>query len=72
MIDDDEQVDRRWLVTIAEAFEDPATDFIGRALRSAVGRRTADVASAPLTRLRSGGSMAGLASSSTGLASTGC
>ena len=29
MIDDDEQVDRRWLVTIAEAFEDPATDFIG-------------------------------------------
>jgi glycosyltransferase involved in cell wall biosynthesis len=29
MIDDDEEVDRRWLVTIAKAFEDPTTDFIG-------------------------------------------
>ncbi|HMF93294.1 MAG TPA: glycosyltransferase [Vicinamibacterales bacterium] len=29
MIDDDEEVDRRWLLTIAKAFEDPATDFIG-------------------------------------------
>ena len=29
MIDDDEQVDHRWFVTIAAAFEDPATDFIG-------------------------------------------
>jgi glycosyltransferase involved in cell wall biosynthesis len=29
MIDDDEQVDRRWLLTIAAAFADPATDFIG-------------------------------------------
>jgi glucosyl-dolichyl phosphate glucuronosyltransferase len=29
MIDDDEEVDRRWFVTIAEAFQDPATDFIG-------------------------------------------
>jgi glycosyltransferase involved in cell wall biosynthesis len=29
MIDDDEEVDRRWLVTIAAAFEDPATDFVG-------------------------------------------
>ncbi len=29
MIDDDEEVDRRWLVTIATAFSDPATDFIG-------------------------------------------
>src|SRR3982751_4107995 len=29
MIDDDEEVDRRWLVTIASAFEDPTTDFIG-------------------------------------------
>lgn len=29
MIDDDEEVDRKWLLTIASAFEDPATDFIG-------------------------------------------
>jgi glycosyltransferase involved in cell wall biosynthesis len=29
MIDDDEEVDRRWLLTIAAAFEDPGTDFIG-------------------------------------------
>jgi glycosyltransferase involved in cell wall biosynthesis len=29
MIDDDEEVDRGWLLTIAAAFEDPATDFIG-------------------------------------------
>jgi glycosyltransferase involved in cell wall biosynthesis len=29
MIDDDEEVDRGWLLTIARAFEDPATDFIG-------------------------------------------
>jgi glucosyl-dolichyl phosphate glucuronosyltransferase len=29
MLDDDEEVDRRWLVTIADAFADPATDFIG-------------------------------------------
>ena len=29
MIDDDEQVDRKWLRTIEAAFEDPATDFIG-------------------------------------------
>ena len=29
MIDDDEEVDRRWFVTIADAFRDPATDFIG-------------------------------------------
>jgi len=29
MIDDDEEVDRDWLLTIAKAFEDPATDFIG-------------------------------------------
>lgn len=29
MIDDDEQVDRGWLMTIAAAFQDPATDFIG-------------------------------------------
>jgi len=29
MIDDDEEVDRRWLLTIVKAFEDPATDFIG-------------------------------------------
>ena len=29
MIDDDEEVDRGWLRTIAAAFEDPATDFIG-------------------------------------------
>jgi glucosyl-dolichyl phosphate glucuronosyltransferase len=29
MIDDDEEVDRCWLLTIAKAFEDPATDFIG-------------------------------------------
>lgn len=29
MIDDDEEVDRRWLLTIATAFDDPATDFIG-------------------------------------------
>jgi glycosyltransferase involved in cell wall biosynthesis len=29
MIDDDEEVDRAWLRTIATAFEDPATDFIG-------------------------------------------
>ncbi|HJR58574.1 MAG TPA: glycosyltransferase [Vicinamibacterales bacterium] len=29
MIDDDEQVDRGWLLTIAAAFEDPTTDFIG-------------------------------------------
>src|SRR5687768_11423256 len=28
MIDDDEEVDRGWLLTIAEAFADPATDFI--------------------------------------------
>ena len=29
MIDDDEEVDRSWLQTIATAFEDPTTDFIG-------------------------------------------
>lgn len=29
MIDDDEEVNRDWLLTIAAAFEDPATDFIG-------------------------------------------
>jgi glucosyl-dolichyl phosphate glucuronosyltransferase len=29
MIDDDEEVDRKWFLTIASAFEDPATDFIG-------------------------------------------
>lgn len=29
MIDDDEEVDRGWLLTIAAAFDDPATDFIG-------------------------------------------
>jgi glucosyl-dolichyl phosphate glucuronosyltransferase len=29
MIDDDEEVDRRWLVTIAAAFEEAKTDFIG-------------------------------------------
>ena len=29
MIDDDEEVDRTWLRTIATAFADPATDFIG-------------------------------------------
>jgi glucosyl-dolichyl phosphate glucuronosyltransferase len=29
MIDDDEEVDRNWPLTIAKAFEDPATDFIG-------------------------------------------
>jgi glycosyltransferase involved in cell wall biosynthesis len=29
MIDDDEEVDRRWLLTIAAAFKDPSTDFIG-------------------------------------------
>ena len=29
MIDDDEEVDRRWFVTIAAAFSDSATDFIG-------------------------------------------
>ncbi len=29
MIDDDEQVDARWFITIAEAFQDPSTDFIG-------------------------------------------
>lgn len=29
MIDDDEEVDRTWLRTIAAAFADPATDFIG-------------------------------------------
>jgi glycosyltransferase involved in cell wall biosynthesis len=29
MIDDDEEVDRRWLLTIADAFADSATDFIG-------------------------------------------
>lgn len=29
MIDDDEEVDRGWLVTIATAFEDPTVDFIG-------------------------------------------
>jgi len=29
MIDDDEEVDRTWLLTIAAAFKDPATDFIG-------------------------------------------
>jgi glycosyltransferase involved in cell wall biosynthesis len=29
MIDDDEEVDRTWLRTIAAAFDDPATDFIG-------------------------------------------
>jgi glucosyl-dolichyl phosphate glucuronosyltransferase len=29
MIDDDEEVDRTWLRTIAAVFEDPATDFIG-------------------------------------------
>jgi glucosyl-dolichyl phosphate glucuronosyltransferase len=29
MIDDDEEVDRGWFRTIAAAFQDPATDFIG-------------------------------------------
>lgn len=29
MVDDDEQVDPTWLATIAAAFEDPTTDFIG-------------------------------------------
>ena len=29
MIDDDEEVDSTWLLTIARAFEDPRTDFIG-------------------------------------------
>lgn len=29
MIDDDEEVDREWFVTIAKAFADPRTDFIG-------------------------------------------
>lgn len=29
MIDDDEEVDRSWLSTVAAAFEDPTTDFIG-------------------------------------------
>lgn len=29
MIDDDEEVDRSWLLTIAAAFADPTTDFIG-------------------------------------------
>jgi glycosyltransferase involved in cell wall biosynthesis len=29
MIDDDEEVARGWLLTIAAAFEDPTTDFIG-------------------------------------------
>ena len=29
MIDDDEEVDRQWLLTIATAFEDVATDFVG-------------------------------------------
>jgi glycosyltransferase involved in cell wall biosynthesis len=29
MIDDDEEVERGWLLTIAAAFEDPTTDFIG-------------------------------------------
>jgi glucosyl-dolichyl phosphate glucuronosyltransferase len=29
MIDDDEEVDRGWLKTIAAAFADPSTDFIG-------------------------------------------
>jgi GT2 family glycosyltransferase len=29
MIDDDEQVDPEWLLTIAKAFADPSTDFIG-------------------------------------------
>lgn len=29
MIDDDEEVDRTWLQTIAAAFNDPTTDFIG-------------------------------------------
>ena len=29
MIDDDEEVDRGWLVAIADAFADPKTDFIG-------------------------------------------
>jgi glycosyltransferase involved in cell wall biosynthesis len=29
MIDDDEEVDRVWLLTIAAAFEEPTTDFIG-------------------------------------------
>jgi glycosyltransferase involved in cell wall biosynthesis len=29
MIDDDEEVDRRWLQVIGEAFEDPSLEFIG-------------------------------------------
>ena len=29
MIDDDEEVDRRWLLAIVKSFADPATDFIG-------------------------------------------
>jgi glycosyltransferase involved in cell wall biosynthesis len=29
MVDDDEEVDRRWLLAIVGAFEDPTTDFIG-------------------------------------------
>jgi glycosyltransferase involved in cell wall biosynthesis len=31
MIDDDEEVDARWLARIGEAFEDPTVDFIGGA-----------------------------------------
>ena len=29
MIDDDEEIDRGWLVHVAEAFRDPAVDFVG-------------------------------------------
>lgn len=37
MIDDDEEVDRSWLMTIATAFEDPTTDFIGGPYRPVWG-----------------------------------
>jgi len=61
MIDDDERVDRTWLQTIATAFADPATDFVGgpyrplwgaerpiwlgRAYGSAIGRPNQDTES---------------------------
>src|SRR5688500_10442586 len=37
MIDDDEEVDRTWLLTLARAFDDPATDFIGGPYRPVWG-----------------------------------
>jgi hypothetical protein len=37
MIDDDEEVDRTWLLTIASAFDDPTTDFIGGPYRPVWG-----------------------------------